>query len=94
MLRMRGWAVKRTHGNLYTEGWPDDYATHRRYGARWIEVKLPTRTGDPFTPAQHDTFRLFSKNGSGVWVLTGYSEKDYQLLFKPPNWWQYLPEFK
>jgi len=93
-LRIRGWWVKRTHGNAYTEGWPDLFTCHYTYGQRWVEVKLPDMKGSKFTPAQMRDFPQFVANGSGVWVLTGATDAEYEKLFKPPNWWQYLSLMK
>lgn len=89
-LTLRGWYVLRTHGNMYQAGFPDDYATHSKYGPRWIEIKDPARRGDVFTNAQHEVFPKLCANGSGVWVLTGATESEYEKLFKKFNWWQYL----
>lgn len=93
-LRNLGWFVKATHGNAYTDGWPDLFACHRTYGSRWIEVKLPEMKGSKYTKAQVRDFPYFCENGSGVWVLTGATDEEYQKLFEPPNWWKYLSVFK
>ena len=85
-LRLLGWFVKETHGNLYQSGFPDIYATHKEYGSRWIEVKNPKRY--KFTPAQLRDFPLFTANGADIWVLGGANE--IGKLFKPANWYQYL----
>jgi len=94
MLRIKGWYVKPTHGNMYQSGFPDLFACHSRYGQRWIEVKLPGGKGSKFTNAQMEDFPKFCANGSGVWVLTGVSDEEYEKLFKPPNWYQYLELWK
>jgi hypothetical protein len=93
-LRYKGWFVKSTHGNMYQSGFPDLYCTHRVYGHRWVEVKMPTRTGDVFTPAQHEIFPLLCANGAGVWVLVADTEQEYEKLFKRFNWYLYLEAFK
>lgn len=93
-LELLGWFVKQTHGNAYSEGWPDLFACHPLYGQRWIEVKLPNMKGSRFTPAQERDFVKFCNHGSGVWVLTGDSDEEYQKLFQKPNWWQYLQVMK
>ncbi len=90
MLMIKGWHVMTTHGNMYQSGFPDLYACHSKYGARWIEVKVPGRTGDPFTPAQHEHFPKICANGSDVWVLVGATESEYAKLRKRGNWYQYL----
>jgi len=94
MFRAYGWYILRTHGSMYQSGFPDDYVTHSRYGARWVEVKDPTRTGEIFTPAQLDTFPKLCANGAGVWVLTMASDLEYQKVFDRPNWIYFLSAFK
>jgi len=90
MLKINDWGVKPTHGNIYQYGLPDLYAFHLHYGTRWIEVKMPTRTGNIFTPAQLEFFPELASKGVGVWVLVAASESEYKKLFKPPNWHSYL----
>lgn len=94
MLRYKGWFVRATHGNMYQSGFPDLFACHVRYGQRWIEVKDPNRGGDVFTNAQHEVFPLLCANGSGVWVLIGSSDSEYNKLFNRPNWSSYLDIWK
>jgi len=88
MLTLKGWYVMVTHGNMFQSGFPDLYATHSKYGARWIEVKNPGKYA--FTPAQLEHFPKLVANGTGVWILIGGTENEYQKLFKSPNWYQYL----
>jgi len=90
-LKRKGWFAKSTHGSMFQSGFPDIFATHQRYGHRWIEVKMPGRRGNVFTPAQHKTFPLLCQAGSGVWVLTSDSEVEYKKLFRGYNWYQYMP---
>ena len=92
MLRREGWLVMRTHGNMFSVGWPDDYATHSRYGPRWIEIKNPESFS--FTAAQLEFFPKLVANGSGVWILVAATQVEYEKLFAKCNWWQYLPEFR
>ena len=87
-LTLLGWYVKSTHGNIYQFGFPDLYATHTRYGARWIECKNPLAYS--FTPAQLDTFPKLVANGSGVWILISDSDDEIKKLFGPCNWYHYL----
>jgi len=87
-LRVRGWYVMQTHGNMYQSGFPDLYATHSTYGVRWIEVKNPEHYA--FTPAQMDCFPKMCANGSRIWILTGATDMEYDKLFKPCNWYSYL----
>lgn len=92
LLKLHDWYVKETHGNMYQSGFPDIYACHKRYGSRWIEVKMPE--GYSFTPAQIDTFPEFAAKGVGVWILTAATEEQYNLLFKPANWHMFLEIMK
>lgn len=89
-LELRGWFVKSTHGSAFQSGFPDLYATHKLYGARWIEVKLPGMKGSKFTTAQLLTFPKLRANGSGVWILTGASDSELEKLRKPSNLWEYM----
>lgn len=94
-LQLLGWFVKATHGNAYTSGWPDLFACHKKYGSRWIEVKLPKMKGSEFTNAQLDDFPKFKAHGSGVWVMTAATEEEYmKVLLEPPNWWKYTSVYR
>lgn len=90
MLTLYGWYCMETHGNMFQCGFPDIYTTHSRYGMRWIEVKLPNMKGSKFTPAQMEHFPKLCANGSGVWILTGDTDHEYQKLFKACNWHHYI----
>lgn len=85
MLRTRLWHVNITHGNIYQSGLPDLYATHAKYGGRWIEVKLPK--GSTLTPAQRENFPKMIANGTQIWFMVACNEFNYELLFKPCNFW-------
>jgi hypothetical protein len=85
MLQGHGWYCMETHGNLYQWGFPDVYATHSRYGARWIEVKLPDMKGSKFTSAQMVCFPKLRANGTSIWIITGATQTEYKKLFKPCN---------
>ena len=87
-LRRYEWTTFRTHGNEYQSGFPDLYAMHRTYGARWIEVKNPVKY--EFTPAQLKTFPVFQSCGVGVWVLTSDDDSEIKKLHGPANWFVYL----
>ena len=90
MLTNLGWLAKATHGSAFSRGWPDIFATHKLYGYRWIEVKLPKMKGSKYTAAQLKWFPLFGEHGRGVWVLTAATDHEYQKLFDKPNWHLYL----
>lgn len=85
MLEARGWYVVRIVGGQLQNGLPDLYATHPRYGGRWIEVKRKLMIGSRWTSAQLHRFPLLMKHGTGIWILTGSQDRDYELLFKAPN---------
>lgn len=87
-LTLKGWLVMSTHGNLFQMGFPDLYAASKRYGTRWIEVKNPVAFS--FTPAQLEYFPKLVAAGVGVWILTAATESEYEKLFKPCNWYQFL----
>jgi hypothetical protein len=91
-LKIRDWYVLNTHGNIYSMGFPDLYACHKRYGAKWIEVKNPK--GYSFTPAQMDVFPEFTAKGVGIWIMTAANDSEYAKLFKSPNWYTYLEVMK
>ena len=88
MLKARDWGVIETHGSQYQFGLPDLYAMHARYGTRWVETKNPEKYS--FTPGQMEIFPLMTSKGVGIWILTAATEEEYQKLFKPPNWFQFL----
>ena len=88
MLKSKGWFVKVTNGNMYQTGFPDLYATHSDYKARWIEVKRPV--GYKIQPSQMRDFPKMCANGSGVWIMSAATEFEYKKLFKPCNWWKYI----
>lgn len=94
MLEYKGWFVKSTHGNMYQSGFPDLYCTHRSYGQRWVEVKLPGMHRSKFTPAQLETFPKLIQNGSGVWIITAATYEEYDKLFEKCNYWKYSASFK
>ena len=64
-------------------GLPDLWASHAKYGYRWIEVKNPK--GYSFTDAQKKVFpRMFDTN-VGIWVLFDASPQEMKKLFLPAN---------
>lgn len=92
MLRHKDWIVKSTHGNTFQYGFPDLYCIHQRYGSRWIEIKNPLAYS--FTKAQLEFFPQLTECGIGVWILTDNTEAEYNKLFKPANWYQFLQFYK
>jgi len=86
-LRMQGWFIIKTHGNQFQSGLPDLYATHSKYGQRWIEMKTPEGR---FTAAQRDVFPKLSANGTRIWVLVSAEDHEIQKIFGPENWYRFL----
>lgn len=86
-LRKLEWLVKVCHGNAYQSGMPDLFASHARFGQRWIEVKNPIQFS--FTAAQLIDFPQFVAHGAPIWVLTQASDEEYKKLFKPCNFMEY-----
>jgi hypothetical protein len=91
-LKLRDWYVINMTGNEFQMGVPDLYACHKRYGARWIEVKRKDKYR--FTPAQMDVFPELTAKGVGIWILTAATESEYKKLFGPANWWTFLEVMK
>ena len=91
-LRRLGWMAQNTVGNQFQAGFPDIFAAHVRYGARWIEVKRPT--GSKLEESQVETFTEFSKRRIGVWILTGQHASEINKLFGQPNWYFFLDVMK
>ena len=86
-LKIRNWFVKSLHGNLFSFGFPDLYAAHRKYGQRWIEVK--NKSSYSFTAAQREFFPQFAAHGVGIWILVSADDEELKKLMLPPNWVHY-----
>jgi len=85
MLQVRGWLVRVMNASESTTGWPDLYATHYKYGPRFIEVKLPNMKGSSFTPAQLEWYPKMLAHGTKIWIMTGATQLEYDKIFKPEN---------
>jgi hypothetical protein len=83
-LKARGWLVERMIGNAFQTGIPDLYCRHPKWGERWIDVKNKGRYS--FTKAQKRKWPIWERYGTGIWILTGADQENYDRLFKPPNW--------
>lgn len=83
-LVARGWFAMTTHGSIYQSGLPDVYATHIKFGPRWIEIKLPDMKGSQFTARQKEVFPQLVAHGTPVWILTAVCESEYRKLFEIP----------
>jgi hypothetical protein len=88
LLRKHGWFVIKTHGNAFQSGLPDLYACNRKYGSRWIELKVAGKYS--LTAAQMSVFPQLTAQGVGIWIIVNDSWSEYQKLFAPPNWHLYL----
>lgn len=86
-LKQRGWHVERMIGNQLQKGIPDVYLMHPKHGCRWVDYKNPHDY--EFTSAQKWKWPIWEKNGAGIWILTGWKDEDYGVLFGPPNWRKY-----
>lgn len=86
-LKQRGWHVERMIGNQLQKGIPDIYVMHPKHGDRWIDLKNPIDY--EFTRAQRIKWPQWEKHGVGIWIITGWGDKDYDKLFCPPNWREY-----
>jgi hypothetical protein len=98
-LEARGWLVERLIGNAFQTGIPDLYCHHPKWGSRWIDVKQPGRYS--FTKAQKRKWPKWERFGVGIWILTGATQQQYDLLFQAPNWraywkesWDQLPDIE
>lgn len=91
-LSLRGWYCQETHGNMYQSGFPDLYITHKRYGGKWVEIKLPK--GSRLTAAQIENFPKMVAFGTPVWIMNGANEAEYQKIFGPSNWFHYSEAWK
>ena len=76
-LRARGWYAR----HIEVEGMPDIYATHKQFGMRWIEVKLPQMRGSKFTKAQKKNFPELIIHGTQIYIMTAASDGQYKMLF-------------
>jgi len=87
-LRIRGWLVERIIGNAFQSGLPDLFLHHPKWGSRWLDVKNPGRYS--FTKAQRWKWPLWQSFGLGIWILTAATQEEYDKLFAPPNWTQFI----
>jgi hypothetical protein len=83
-LERLGWAVHNMHGNKYQRGIPDLYCWHDTLKQRWVEVKR--KEGYHFTDHQLRVFPTIE--GAGIWIMR--STDEYDKLFGPPNWREFL----
>lgn len=86
-LKERGWHVERMIGNILQKGIPDIYVMHPEHGDRWIDLKNPLDY--EFTRAQRVKWPIWEAHGVRIWIITGWSDADYDKLFQPPNWREY-----
>jgi hypothetical protein len=86
-LKQRGWNVERVVGNLLQSGFPDIYIMHPQHGQRWVDLKNPK--GYEFTSAQKWKWPIWEAHGVGIWIIAGWTDEEYDKLFRPPNWREY-----
>jgi len=86
-LKLLGWHVMETHGNVFQKGLPDLFACHKLYGQRWIEVK--NASAYCFTAAQKENFPKMCSNGAPIWILVSDSDSEIQKLYGKANLWVY-----
>ena len=86
-LHDRGWNAERMIGNQLQKGIPDVYLMHLEHGDRWVDYKNPHDY--EFTRAQRIKWPIWEQHGVGIWILTGWTDDEYDKLFEPPNWRQY-----
>jgi len=89
MLRARGWYVERMIGNAFQYGIPDIFIAHTKWGQRWIDVKRPGKNYS-FTKAQKQKWPVWDQFGIGIWIMTAATQEQYDVLFKPPNWRDFI----
>ena len=85
-LKERGWHVERLPMGLLQSGLPDYYISHSNFGMKFLELK--TYKGN-FTEAQLRKFPILHNNGTLIYIMRGV--EDYDLLFGPPNWMNFIP---
>ena len=88
MLEQRGWHVEIMVGSAFQTGIPDLYAFHKKWGERWIDAKNPGRY--TFTKAQKFKWPVWERVGIGIWIMVAGTQEEYNKLFKPPNWRDYV----
>jgi len=86
-VKERGWNVERMIGNQLQKGIPDIYIMHPKHGNRWIDLKNPLDY--EFTSAQIIKWPIWEAHGTPIWIITGWSDEEYDKLFKPCNWREY-----
>lgn len=79
------WVAYNMHGNRYQAGIPDLYCWSNTHGQRWVEVK---RKNYKFT---EDQLRVFPTiEGAGIWILQSPQDYNNGVLFRKPNWRDFL----
>lgn len=90
-FREEGWFVIKTHGNAFQSGLPDLYCAHAKYGARWVETKVPGK--GCITAAQWVVFNKLNAKNIAIYIIT--KPEDYKLIFGPSNWpWYTDPKWR
>jgi len=84
-MEAHGWLTIKLHGGMYQSGLPDILAFHPVHGIRFIETK--TEKGK-LSSRQTRLFSRITEYGGQIYVLR--DEKDYNDLFRKPNWLSYV----
>lgn len=94
-LTNKQWHVERMVGNAFQTGIPDLYLGHKKYGTRWVDVKVYGRYS--FTKAQRRKWPVWEKYNIGIWIIGAKSSaectkehmtEEYEriLIKSKPNW--------
>lgn len=92
-LEAKGWLVERVVGNAFQMGLPDLFLAHKKYGQRWVDIKVYGRYS--FTKAQKRVWPIWDDYGVGIWIIGAASSEDctkqhmiteHRKLLEPPNW--------
>lgn len=92
-LEAKKWHVERLIGNAFQSGIPDLLLAHKKYGQRWVDIKVYDKYS--LTKAQRAKWPIWESFGVGIWILGAKSPEDctkahmireHDILFRPPNW--------
>jgi hypothetical protein len=84
-MKMMGYTLMHTHGNLYQRGLPDVLSVHPEHGIQWVEIKNKKYK---FTGAQLKYLKQMMVCDFPVWIIQSYD--DLKKLNGPPNIREYL----
>ena len=84
-LKMKGYKLMHTHGNIYQRGLPDILAVHPEHGIKWVEVKNKKFR---FTGAQMKYLKQMMVCDFPVWIIQEINE--LAKLHEPCNLREFL----